>query len=378
MPDVPTTASQLRSLVMEDGTLRLTLEPVAVPSPAEREVLVRVEAAPINPSDIGLLFAGADMSAAEFTDAGGAPTVTAKLTPAGLAAVAGRVGQSLPAGNEGAGTVVAAGASADAQRLLGRTVGVFGGEMYAEYRCVDAAQCLPLPDGVSAAQGAACFVNPLTALGMVGTMQRDGHTALVHTAAASNLGQMLNKLCLADGIGLVNVVRKPEQEELLRAAGAKHVCNSTSAQFAEELTDAIATTGATIAFDAIGGGSLAGQILAAMEAALLRSGAEYNRYGSTTHKQAYIYGGLDRGPTEIRRTFGMAWAVGGWLLMPYLQRVGPEEAQRMRERVAAEVTTTFASSYTRTVSLAGMLSEDAVREYAQQATGHKYLVAPST
>ena len=377
MTEIPTTGLQLRSLVDADGTLQLSLHTVDVPTPRDGQVLVRVEAAPLNPSDLGLLFAGADMSRAVFSGAGDASTVSATVAPESLPALAGRVGDSLPVGNEGAGTVVAAGASDAAQALLGKTVAVLGGSMYSQYRCVDVAQCLELPDGVSAVEGASCFVNPLTVLGLVGTMRREGRTALVHTAAASNLGQMLNRLCLADGIDLVNIVRSTEQEALLRTAGAEYVCNSTAPSFTDDLTAAIVATGATIAFDAIGGGRLAGQILACMEAALVSSAAEYSRYGSTTHKQVYIYGRLDGGPTELDRTFGMAWGVGGWLLTAYMQQVGGEEVERMRQRVAAEITTTFASSYTKHLSLVEALGADAVAGYGKQATGEKYLITPN-
>ena len=377
MTEFASTGLQLRSLVEADGTLRLSLESVDVPAPRDGQVVVRVDAAPINPSDLGLLFGGADMAAATFTGSGEASTVTAPISPDVLRALAGRIGDSLPVGNEGAGTVVAAGSSASAQALLGKTVGLLGGAMYSQYRCVDVSQCLELPAGVTAVQGASCFVNPLTVLGHVGTMRREGHTALVHTAAASNLGQMLNRLCLADGIALVNIVRSSEQEQLLRSAGAKYVCNSTADSFTDDLTAALTATGATIAFDAIGGGRLAGQILACMEAALVASATEYSRYGSTTHKQVYIYGGLDRGPTELNRNFGMAWSVGGWLLTPYLAEVGPEEVQRMRQRVAAEITTTFASAYTRQISLVEALSPETLAAYAKQATGEKYLVTPN-
>jgi NADPH2:quinone reductase len=377
MTEIPTTGLQLRSLVAADGTVQLSLQTVEVPTPGDGQVLVRVEAAPLNPSDLGLLLAGADMSTAVFAGTGEASTVSATVSPAALRALAGRVGDSLPVGNEGAGRVVSAGASDAAQALVGKTVAVLGGSMYSQYRCVEVAQCLELPDGVTAVQGASCFVNPLTVLGHLGTMRREGHTALVHTAAASNLGQMLNRLCLADGVDLVNIVRSSAQEELLRSAGAEHVCNSTAPTFTDDLTAAFVATGATIAFDAIGGGRLAGQILTCMEAALVASTAEYSRYGSTTHKQVYIYGGLDRGPTEFTRNFGMAWGIGGWLLMPYLQKVGAEEVERMRQRVAAEITTTFASTYTKHVSLIEALSPDAVTGYAKQATGEKYLIIPN-
>jgi NADPH2:quinone reductase len=371
------TGLQLRSLVRSSGELELSLAEVPVPQPGPDEVVVRVDAAPINPSDLGLLFGAADMSTARQAGTAERPIVTARI-PAGLMkAMAARLDQSLPVGNEGAGMVVAAGASDSARQLLGQTVAVLAGEMYSQYRCVPAAQCLPLPPGTTAAEGAACFVNPLTALGMVETMRREGHTALVHTAAASNLGQMLNRLCLEDGVGLVNVVRSEQQEQLLREQGAKHVCNSMAATFPRDLTEAIIATGATLAFDAIGGGALAGQILGCMEAALTRSAGEYQRYGSATHKQVYIYGMLDTGPTLLKRNFGAAWGVGGWLLMPFLQKIGPEAAQTLRMRVVAELKTTFASHYTKEVSLAEALHLEEIAVYGRRATGEKYLINPS-
>jgi NADPH2:quinone reductase len=291
--------------------------------------------------------------------------------------LAGRFGESMPVGNEGAGVVVAAGSSDDARALLGHTVGILGGATYAEYRCLPAGMCLALPDGTDPAAGASCFVNPLTALGMVETMRAEGHHALVHTAAASNLGQMLNRICLADGVALVNIVRRSDQAELLRAMGAEHVCDSSSPTFVDDLTVALVATGATIAFDAIGGGRLAGQILAAMEAAAIAGATGFSRYGSTVHKQVYIYGGLDRGPTELARNFGMAWGIGGWLLTPFLQKVGAEGLARLRRRVVDELTTTFASHYTDEVSLAGALDPAVMAVYARQATGQKFLIRPS-
>jgi NADPH2:quinone reductase len=279
-------------------------------------------------------------------------------------------------GNEGAGTVVAAGNSPVAQALLGRKVAALGGAMYAEYRSVKVEQCLALPAGATAAEGASCFVNPLTALGMVDTMRREGHSALIHTAAASNLGQMLNRICLKDGIALVNIVRKPEQERLLREQGAVHVCNAASPNFMEELTQALAATGATIAFDATGGGRLGGQILSAMEAALNRNAREYSRYGSTTHKQVYLYGGLDTGPTEFIRNFGMSWSMGGWLLFPFLQRIGSAATGDLKQRVAAELKTTFASHYNGTISLSEALKPEAMAAYGGRATGAKMLIDP--
>jgi NADPH2:quinone reductase len=337
---------------------------------------VRLEASPINPSDQGLLFAGADLSTATASGTADRPVVTARIPPAAMKAVAGRLDQSLPVGNEGAGVVVQAGASPAAQALMGKTVAILGGAMYAQYRCIKAVQCLVLPPGTAPAEGASCFVNPLTALGMVGTMRAEGHSALVHTAAASNLGQMLNKICLADKVGLVNIVRKREHVDLLKRLGATHVCDSSSPSFMDDLTEALAATGATVAFDAIGGGTLAGQILTAMEAAATRTAKEYSRYGSTIHKQVYIYGGLDRGPTQFQRTFGMAWGIGGWLLTVFLQKIGFEAAQKLRERVAAEIKTTFASTYAKEISLAGALRLDEIAVYSKQATGEKYLITP--
>jgi NADPH:quinone reductase-like Zn-dependent oxidoreductase len=374
--DLPENALQLRSLVTSQGTLELSLHDVPVPTPGDNEVVVRVEASPINPSDLGLLTATADMTTATVAGTPERPVVTASLKDGSLGALSARVDQSLPVGNEGAGTVVAAGSSPAAQALLGKMVGVAGGAMYSQFRVVNAAGCLVLPDGTPARDGASSFVNPLTALGMVETMRREGHSALVHTAAASNLGQMLVKLCLADGIPLVNIVRKPEQEELLTAIGAVHVCNSGSPSFESDLFEALKATSATLAFDATGGGTLASQILNGMEKAANTTGAEYSRYGSTVHKQLYIYGGLDTSPTILTRNFGMAWGIGGWLLTPFLQNAGAETIGRLRDRVAAELTTTFASTYTGEVSLAGMLQPDAFNAYNKRATGEKFLVTP--
>jgi NADPH:quinone reductase-like Zn-dependent oxidoreductase len=375
--DLPENALQLRSLVTSQGTLELSLHDVPVPEPGANDVVVRVEASPINPSDLGLLIATADMATATVAGTPERPVVTAPLKDGSLGALSARVDQSLPVGNEGAGTVVAAGSSPAAQALLGRMVGVAGGAMYSQFRVVNAAACLVLPDGTPARDGASSFVNPLTALGMVETMRREGHSALVHTAAASNLGQMLVKLCLADGIPLVNIVRKPEQEEMLRATGAVHVCNSGSPTFAADLLEALKATSATLAFDATGGGPLAGRILSGMEQAANATAAEYSRYGSTVHKQVYLYGRLDTSPTTLDTgSIGMAWGLGGWLLTPFLQNAGAETIGRLRDRVAAELTTTFASTYTGEVSLAGMLAPDAFNAYNKRATGEKFLVTP--
>jgi NADPH2:quinone reductase len=372
----PDTGQELRSLVTQDGTLELSLLEVPISEPQPNEVVIRIEASPINPSDLWLLFAGADMGTAKVSGPMDSPVVTASIPAAAMRALAGRVGKSIPVGNEGAGTVVKAGSSPGAQALAGRTVAVAGGAMYAQYRCIDASQCLELPEGTPATAGASSFVNPLTALGMVETMRREGHSAIVHTAAASNLGQMLNKLCLEEHVPLVNIVRKPEQEDILRAIGAVHVCNSTSPSFMGDLTQALIDTSATLAFDATGGGKLAGHILTCMEAALTANSSDYSRYGSTTHKQVYIYGGLDRGPTVFNRNFGMAWGIGGWLLTPFLQSIGPEAFHFLRQRVAAGLETTFASTYTREISLAEALQPDAFSGYATHATGEKYLITP--
>lgn len=368
---------QLRSTIKQHGVVELSLVSIATPQPAADEVIVRVEAAPLNPSDLGLLFGGADMSTAEASGTAESPVVTATIAPAVMNAMAGRVEQSLPAGNEGAGVVIEAGASPAAQALLGKTVAILGGAMYSQYRCIKAADCLVLPPGTSAAEGASCFVNPLTVLGMVGTMRAEGHSALVHTAAASNLGQMLVKLCIKDNVGLVNIVRRPEQVAMLKRIGAQYVCDSSAPSFMDDLVEAVAETGATLGFDATGGGRLAGQILAAMEVAAVRSAPVYSRYGSTIHKQVYIYGGLDRGPTEFTRAFGMAWGIGGWLLTPYLQKIGAAAAQALRERVASEVKTTFASTYTKEVSLVEALHLQEIAVYGKQATGEKYLINPN-
>ena len=368
---------QLRSNVRSDGKLEISLAEVPIPEPGEDEVLVRVEAAPINPSDLGLLFGPADMRTAKSSGTAARPVVTAEIPENLMRAVAPRVDRALPVGNEGAGVVVKAGASEGAQALMGKTVAILGGATYAQYRCILAAQCLPLPDGTTPAEGASCFVNPLTALGMVETMRLEGHTALVHTAAGSNLGQMLIKLCTAEGVGLVNIVRKPEHVDRLKAIGAQQVCNSSETTFSRDLTEALIATGATLAFDATGGGKLAGQILTCMEIAANRNAKEYSRYGSTTHKQVYIYGGLDRSPTQFNRNFGMAWGIGGWLLTQFLQRIGSDQAQKLRERVAAEIKTTFASHYTKEVSLAETLQLDAIAAYGKLATGEKYLINPN-
>jgi NADPH:quinone reductase-like Zn-dependent oxidoreductase len=378
MSDGNTTSGlQLRSLISSNGELELSLTDVALPDPGPDQVLVMVEATPINPSDLGLLLGPADIATAKSTGSGNGVKVTAKVSQASLPFLAARLDQSMPVGNEGAGSVVKAGSSEVAQALSGKTVSMIGGGMYAQYRLLKATDCQALPAGTTAAEGASWFVNPLTALGMTETMKREGHKALVHTAAASNLGQMLNKICLEDGIGLVNIVRNAEQARLLRGIGAKHVCDSTSPGFTEELTQALVETGATIAFDAIGGGPLASQILTCMEMALNKSAAGYSRYGSTTHKQVYVYGSLNTGAVELTRNYGMAWGVGGWLLTPFLQKIGRPDQVRLRERVVNSLKTTFASHYAKVISLQEALRLENIAAYAKRATGEKFLINPN-
>jgi NADPH:quinone reductase-like Zn-dependent oxidoreductase len=372
-----TTGLQLRSLIKKNGELELSLARIAVPEPAADEVVVRVEATPINPSDLGLLLGPADMATAKLSGQGDGVMVTAKVPEALLPSMAARLDEAMPVGNEGAGTVVKAGSSDAAQALNGKLVAMIGGAMYTQYRVIKAADCLPLPAGTTAAEGASCFVNPLTSLGMVETMRREGHSALVHTAAASNLGQMLNRICLKDGIGLVNIVRSAEQQKLLRGIGAKHVVDSTAPSFTADLTQALVATGATLAFDAIGGGKLAGQILTCMETAINTTAKSYSRYGSSVHKQVYVYGSLDTRPIELARGYGMAWGVGGWLLFPFLQKIGSADAARLRQRVVSELKTTFASHYTRVVSLQEVLLLDNIAVYGKRATGEKFLIDPS-
>ena len=370
-------ALQIRSLVKVDGELELSLASVPTPAPREHEVLVRVEAAPINPSDLGLLLAGADLGEAVQRGTKDQPRVTAPIPEGMMRTLAARVGQSMPVGNEGAGTVVQAGASGAAQALLGKTVAMLGGAMYSQFRCAPVEQCLPLPPGATAVDGASSFVNPMTALGMLETMRSEGHHALVHTAGASNLGQMLNRICQKDGVALVSVVRRPDQADLLRAAGARYVCDSSSNTFMSDLIEALDATQATLAFDAIGGGKLAGQILTGMEIAINKNTTSYSRYGSAVHKQVYVYGALGSGAIELNRGFGMAWGVGGWLLTTFLQKIDAAASQRFKQRIASELKTTFASHYAREVSLAEALDLETLFDYAKNATGKKYLVRPN-
>ncbi|MFM2100123.1 MAG: hypothetical protein RLZZ366_1662, partial [Pseudomonadota bacterium] len=337
---VPATGLQLLSLVKDSGELEISLVQAPVAEPKDHEVVVQVLATPINPSDLGLLVGAADMSTAKTSTRDGLPVVTASVPEAGMRAMGSRMGEAMPVGNEGSGVVVKAGASPEAQALMGKTVALLGGAMYAQYRTLPVAMCMALPDGTTPADGASCFVNPLTSLAMTEVMRQEGHTALVHTAAASNLGQMLVKICLKDGISLINIVRSAAQVALLRGIGATHVVDSSAETFMADLTAALVETGATIAFDAIGGGKLAGQILTCMEAAAVKRMTTYSRYGSDTFKQVYIYGSLDMAPTTLNRAFGFSWAVSGFLLTPFLQKIGMDGAMKMRARVVAELTTT--------------------------------------
>lgn len=372
MTDLPETFRRLVSTVTPEGEVKLSLKDTPMPSVNDEEVLVRVEATPINPSDLAVLLALTDGT--QFTRDG--DSATAPLNPAVQRALAPRSGVDVPVGNEGAGVVVAAGASTAAQALLGKTVALAGGGFYAQFRKVRAADCMIVPEGTSAEEGASSYVNPLTALGMVGTLKREGYKGLVHTAAASNLGQMLVKLCAADGIPLVNIVRSEAQADLLRGLGAEHVVNMTTDDFLPKLIDAIAATDAYLAFDAVGGGKLAGHILTAMEQAALRTQRADGPYGSRQMKQVYVYGGLSPAPTEFNRGFGMRWRMGGWLLTYFLEDIGADAAKELRDRVARELKTTFASNYTKRISLSEMLDPETIAAYGKRATGEKYLVAP--
>jgi len=375
---VDQTSVELRSLVKQDGALELSLAQVTVSPPKDDEVIVRVEATPINPSDLGLLLARGDVSLAKVSGKGSQTVVTAPIAPVVMRALSARIGKSMPLGLEGAGVVTQAGPSREAQALLGKTVSIFGGGMYGQLRKARAADCLVLPAGIKPEEAASAFVNPLTALGMLETARREGHKGLVHTAAASNLGQMLNRLCQADGIPLVNIVRSEEQVQILKGLGAEHIVNTAQASFTDDLVSALKATGGTLAFDAIGGGKLAGQILNAMEAVAAGASAEtYSMYGSSVHKQVYIYGTLDPGPIELTRGAGMAWGIGGWLLFHFLAKVGPEVEARLKARVASEIRTTFASHYTRTISLLEALDPDVIAAYSRRATGEKFLINPS-
>ena len=374
MTDTPASTRRLVSIVRSDAVLELRIDTVDLVACGDDEVLIRVEAAPLNPSDQAVVFAFADLSTARQSGSDDSPVIEADIPKKAMSMLKARVDKAMPVGNEGAGTVIAAGKNG--QQLLGKTVATMAGGMYADYRIAKVSDCLPVADGISPRQAASSVVNPMTALCMTEVMRREGHKALVHTAAASNLGQMLNRICMADGIPLVNIVRKPEQAAILRDLGATHICNSSEASFMSDLIEAIADTGATLGFDATGGGELASHILTAMEVAQSRDMRHYSVYGSTTLKQVYQYGFLDRSPTMLHHSYGMSWGVGGFLLPNYLAKLGQQDTFKLFGRVLSELTTTFASHYSAEVSLSGALQLDAIRDYSQQATGQKYLVVP--
>lgn len=376
MTDLPATNRTMLTEVKPEGVLELYLADLPMPTPKDHEVVVKVQATPINPSDLGLMVGAADVTSARAIDRAGLPGIAMNVPEAGMRFMAGRIGQALPIGNEGCGVVVAAGASPEAQGLMGKTVALIGGEIYAQYRCLAAQMCMPLPEGTAPEDGASCFVNPLTSLGFVETMKLEGYKAIVHAAAASNLGQMLVKICKTDGIPLVNIVRSEGQVALLKGIGAEIVLNSNDADFVEQLTSAIEKTEAFLGFDPIGGGKLAGQILGAMEAAAVRRMTSFSRYGSDQMKQVYIYGALDVGPTILNRSFGLTWGLGGWLLTPFMAKAGPEIVVRMRARVAAELTTTFKSHYSHEISLEQAVDVATMQAYNAKKTGEKYLIRP--
>ena len=371
-------SKEIRSTVTGDGNVEISIAKVDIPTPADDEVLIEIYAAPINPSDLALLTTfGGDVSNIKVSGSGDNTVASMSVHPAVMRSMKSRVGQSMPVGNEGAGVVVDAGINA--KSLIGKTVGLAGGAMYSQYKCAPAVNCLVMDDGIAPYEAASSFVNPMTALSFVETMKMENHSAIVHTAAASNLGQMLVKVCKSENIPLVNIVRKEEQVDILKNIGAKYICNTNESDFMESLVGALTETGATLGFDATGGGNngeLAGQILAAMEVAANNASGEYSRYGSETYKQVYIYGGLDPSPTILKRSYGMSWGLGGWLLTPMLGKIGMEKFQEMRARISEEIKTTFASEYSQEISFEEMLQPEIVKLYAKQATGEKYLVNP--
>ena len=367
-----TTGKQLFTTLDAGGALTLAVEEVTFPEPTGNQVLVQMEAAPINPSDLAILTSAADFENAEYSDG----KVVAQMPEPFLSGQRARHGQKLPAGNEGAGTVIATGDGDMAKALMGQRVACVPGNAFSQYAIADAMMCLPLGDH-SCETGASSFVNPMTALGFVETAKMEGHDAIVHLAAASNLGQMLNKICQEDGMKLVNIVRRQEHVDLLKGIGAEYVVNSSDDDYMTQLRDAIAATGAFLGFDPIGGGQNTDNVLKAMEQVAVKQMSEYSRYGSNQDKKMYQYGRLNlTEPTILTPSYGLQWTVAGWLLTPFLQKAGMETVVRMRTRVQQNLTTTFASSYKAKVSLEGMLTKDAILDYRQMKTGEKYLVTP--
>jgi NADPH:quinone reductase-like Zn-dependent oxidoreductase len=365
-----TTGKQLFS-TLADGKLTVEVVDTEFADPTGNQVLVQMEAAPINPSDLAILTSAADLENAEYSDG----KFIADMPEPFYSAQKGRHGLRMPAGNEGAGTVVAAGEGEMAQALMGQRVACVPGNAYSQYCIADAAMCLPLGD-ISSEEGASAFVNPMTALGFVETARMEEQGAIIHTAAASNLGQMLIKICQEDDIPLVNIVRKAEHVDMLSGLGATHIVNSSDDDFSKQLRQAIETTDAYLGFDPIGGGQAVDNCFKAMEQVAVKKMSEFSRYGSDQQKKMYIYGRLDLGPTILTPAYGFGWTLSGWLLTPFLQMAGMETIIRMRQRVLDGLTTTFASSYKRKVSLEEMLTRDAVLDYREMKTGEKYLVTP--
>ena len=362
----------LRSTLRRNGDVEIALEQVRVPAP-EGGVVVEMLAAPIHPADMTLLFARADPGTAERVQRDGKTVTVLRAGDAAAQAQASRVDVATAVGMEGAGRVVEAGPSDAAQALLGRLVAVRGNGVYARYNRIALEDILPLPDDVSASEGAAAFINPLTVLGMVELMRDGGFGGLVHTAAASTIGQMLCRLCREEGIGLVNIVRRPEQVELLRSIGAEHVCDMSGPDFEDELLRALVATGATLAFDATGGGDLASRILNLMERALPKPEG-YQHYGSNIRKKVFIYGTLDPSPLVLLKNYGLAWDLGGYLVFHFLESIGPERAEGLKRRVVEGLKTTFAMQYSHKISLAEACDPDVLRGAGRRATGEKYLI----
>ena len=371
---IMTTGKQLFTKITSDGQLDVSIKDVDIPTPKAHEVVVRIEAAPINPSDMWPMFGPANLAKANLNES--KTTLTAPVFEGMLPRIKSRLDQTLPIGNEGAGTVIAAGDSEAAQALMGKTVAVITGAAYAEYSCVPAQACIVHHDGTTAKDAASSFVNPLTALGMVETMRMEGHTALIHTAAASSLGQMLNKICIAENVALVNIVRSQAQADILKNIGAKYICDSSASDFKQQLYKAIDETGATLAFDAIGGGELVSDILTAMEMSGSKDAVGFNTYGSEANKQVYIYGGLDFSPSILNRAYGMTWGIGGWLLMRFLSRISPQRVGELQKQVADEIKTTFACEFTQELSFEEALTPEIITRYNAKKTGEKYLINP--